>query len=106
MNPDRIIKRLLAAAHAKAAEDGRSAARTAARVAWVKATMAKLRTAQQRAGDAWMRAIRPLPEDHTDEELEGIPEPPEQAELDVLHAMIREVIDQDRWPAHLYWGSL
>lgn len=78
--------------------------RIAARAAWVNEIIAKLRSAQKRADDAWLAAVRALPEDHTDEELEAIPEPPEQAELDAIHAQIDAVIEEDRWPRELYWS--
>lgn len=32
-----------------------------------------------------------------------LPDPPEQAEADRLEKPIRDVIDHDRWPAHLHW---
>lgn len=106
MPPDETIAALLAAAIARAEENARAADRAAARTAWAKDIPARLAAANKRADAAWMRAIDALPEDHTDEELEAIPEPPEQAELDAIHAQIRNVIDHDRWPRHLHWGNL
>lgn len=104
MNRAKAVQSLLAAAHRTAQEEESAAARVAARVAWVKDIMAKLRAAQKRADDAWMRAVRALPEDHTDEELEAIPEPPEQAELDAIRAQVDAVIERDQWPKELYWS--
>jgi hypothetical protein len=104
MNRPTPFQSLLAAAARGAAEDERAAARIAARIAWVKEIMAKLRAAQQRADEAWLRAVGALPEDHSDEELEAIPEPPEQAELDAIRAQVDAVVEQDRWPKELYWS--
>jgi hypothetical protein len=106
MNRPSPFLSLLAAAARGAAEDERAAARIAARVAWVKEVMARLRAAQKRADDAWMRAVCALPEDHSDEELNAIPEPPEQAELDAIRAQVDAVVEEDKWPAHLYWGDV
>ena len=46
------------------------------------------------------------PEDLDDDELEAmnIPDPPEQAELDAIHAEIDAVLEHDRWPKELYWS--
>ena len=68
--------------------------------------MAKLRAAHKRADDAWMAAVRDLPDDDEDEELEAIPEPPEQAELDALRAVVDAVIEEDKWPRELYFGDV
>jgi hypothetical protein len=80
--------------------------RVAARVAWARALLAKLWEAQERCDEAWMRRVRALPDDASEEELEAIPEPPEQAEFDALYAQVRAVIDENRWPRELYSGKL
>ena len=79
--------------------------RKAARVAWVSETVAALRDAHRRLHAAWDRVFDALPEDLDDEELEAmnLPDPPEQAEVDAIHAAISAVIEHDRWPAHLHW---
>ncbi len=68
--------------------------------------MAQLRAAQKRADDAWLAAVGVLPDDHTDEELEAFPEPPEQGELDAIRAQVDAVIEEDKWPRELYFGGV
>ena len=82
--------------------------RAKARIAWVSETIAALRSADERLHAAWCRIFAALPEDIDDEELEAmkLPDPPEQAEVDAIHAAIQDVIKHDRWPAHLYFGGL
>ena len=108
MTPDETLRSLLAAAADVADEQGRAEARVAARIAWVHETIAALKEAQQRVCDAWDRILDALPEDLDEEELEAmdIPDPPEQAELDALHALIDDVRERDLWPKHLYWGDV
>ena len=62
--------------------------------------MAALRLAQRRVFEAWDR----LPDDLDEEELEAIPEPPKQGEVDAIWAELRAVRDHDRWPGHLRWS--
>lgn len=81
--------------------------RVAARVAWVKETMAKWRDAQERCDAAWDRLIAPYA--HLDDEaLEALdlPEPPEEAEVNAIYAQLRAVIDRDEWPRDLYFGGI
>lgn len=82
--------------------------RTAARVAWVKETVAALKDAHQRLFAAWDRVFDALPDDLEDEEVEAmhLPDPPEQAEVDAIYGALQDVIQHDRWPAHLYFGGL
>ena len=49
----------------------------------------------------------PEPEepDDDDDEPEAIP-PPEQADVDAIHAELEEVRDHDRWPKQLHWGDV
>jgi hypothetical protein len=77
-----------------------------ARAAWTKKTVSALRDAQERCDEAWFRLIRSLPEDATDEQVEAVRPPPEQAEVDTLHALIDDVVKYDRWPRELYWGGI
>jgi hypothetical protein len=79
--------------------------RKAARIAWVKKTIAELRAAQRRADKAWERMLARFTDDIADEELEDLPLPAEQAEVDALHADIRAIIDHDRWPRKLHWSQ-
>lgn len=80
--------------------------RVTARVAWVRETMAAWWEAQRKVEQAWDRIFAALPEDLSDEEVEAIPLPPEQAELDAIHAEIRAVIDHDRWPRGLHFKGI
>jgi hypothetical protein len=104
MSAEETIRALLGGAEQAADEEKRAEARRAARLAWVHEAMAALRAAQKKVDDAWTRIFDALPEDLDDEEVEQIPEPPEQTELDALWAEIEAVRDHDRWPRHLYWS--
>jgi hypothetical protein len=77
-----------------------------ARAKWTKRTVAALREAQERCDDAWARLMRELPEDATDDEIGAVQPPPEQAEVDTLHALIDDVVKYDRWPKDLYWSCV
>jgi hypothetical protein len=106
MTPQETIRSLLAAAGEAADEQERAAARIAARVAWVHETMDALIAAHKKVDDAWSRIFEALPEDLDEEEVDAIPPPPEQAELDAILAEVEAVRDHDRWPKHLYFGNL
>lgn len=82
--------------------------RKAARLAWLRETAAAWREANRKVCAAWDRVLDGLPDDLGDEELEALnlPDPPEQREVDALHAQLKAVIDHDRWPRHLYWGDM
>lgn len=103
MTAESTIAALLAAAGEMAGDQARHDSRLAARVAWVKERIADLKAAQQRVFDAWDRIFDELGDDLHDE-LEAIPEPPEQAELDAIHAELDAVREHDRWPRHLHWS--
>ena len=77
-----------------------------ARAAWTRKTVARLRDAQERCDEAWDRLMKALPEDATDDQVDAIKPPPEQAEVDALHALIDDVVQHDRWPKHLYWSCV
>ena len=77
-----------------------------ARAAWTKKTVARLREAQERCDAAWDRLMKALPEDATDDQADAVQPPPEQAEVDALHALIDDVVKYDRWPKHLYWSCV
>lgn len=103
MSAEHTIRALLAGLETADPAEWR---RKSARIAWVKETMAALRAARQKITDAWDRIVAELPEDLSEEELEALPEPPEQAEHDALHAQIRAVIDRDEWPQELHFGGI
>jgi hypothetical protein len=105
MSFENTIRMLLTGARAGDASEWR---RIAARVAWAEEISEKWLAMHRRVDAAWDRIFDALPDDIDDDELEAmhIPEPPEQAELDALHAEIWAVIDHDRWPKHLYFGGV
>lgn len=104
MTPEETIRAFLAAAGHPPGERERAEARIEARVAWVRETLDAWRAAHRRVAEAWNRIFDALPDDLSDEEVEAIPPPPEQAELDALHAQIEAVRDHDKWPRELYWS--
>jgi hypothetical protein len=97
------IRALLEAAEDAAHEQLLHTARITLRKAWAKQRVADFFAAQKRVQEAWKRIFDALPDDLDEEELEAIPEPPEQAEADAIYAEIQGVLDHDRWPRHLYW---
>jgi hypothetical protein len=103
MTPHETVQALLTAATQAAAEDEQSEARKAARAQWASQAVAAFFAAQERVGEAWNRIFDELPDDIDDEELEKLPEPPEQAECDALWAEIEAVRDRDMWPKELHW---
>jgi hypothetical protein len=78
--------------------------RKAARLAWLHQTAAAWQEATRRCDAAWDRNVAALPDDFP-EDVEIDP-PPEQAEVDALHAQLNDVIQKDLWPAHLYFGCI
>ncbi|HEX8523055.1 MAG TPA: hypothetical protein VF669_12430 [Tepidisphaeraceae bacterium] len=106
MTPQETIRALLTEAGQAADEQERAQARIAARIAWVHEAMDALLAAHKKVNDAWDRIFEALPEDMDDEEVDQIPPPPEQAELDAILAEIEAVRDHDRWPRHLHWKNL
>lgn len=106
MSIERTIEALLAGAATAPAWDDRTEARHAARAAWGREVVAALKAAQERVDAAWARRLESLPDDIDDETLDDLPPPPEEAELDAIHAEIAAVRDHDRWPRHLYWGDI
>ncbi len=100
------IQALLASAAQVAGDQDRREARVAARVAWVKERIAALKAAQERADEAWTRIVDALPDDFDEDDLEAGPPPPEQVELDAIHAELDAVRYHDRWPKELHWGDV
>lgn len=103
MTPDETIRALLANAAQATEERERAEARTAARLAWIGKALAAFAAAQDRVHQAWKRKLDTLPDDLDDEELDDLPNPPEQAEADALWSEIEAVRDRDMWPRDLYW---
>jgi hypothetical protein len=104
MSHEDAIKSLLAAAGRAAGEEAGAEARVEARIAWAKQRVADLRAAQDRLTAAWDRILDELGDDRDEEEMERIPDPPEQAEFDAIYAEIQAVREHDRWPKHLHWS--
>ena len=75
--------------------------RTAARVAWIKESIAALREAQRRMDERCLEACDRLSE----EEFERLFDE-EQAKVDAIRAPMDEVIERGVWPRHLYFGGI
>ena len=105
MPAERTIRMLRAGYQARDSAQWR---RHAARLAWVQERLAALSDAQDRLTAAWDRIFGELPDDLDDEELEAmhLPDPPEQAEVDALHAQIDAAMKHDKWPRALYFGGI
>ena len=103
MNRKATIRALLATANQPEIADPAAIERVARRAMWAGKTIAMMREAQHKVTDAWDRIFAALPDDLSEEEVERLPEPPEQAELDALEAEIMAVNHHDRWPKHLHW---
>ena len=104
MPPEDVIRGLLTGGMQAPCDRQAAAERRALRLVWAEATLEQWLAAHKRVQAAWDRIFDALPDDLDDEELEALPEAPEQAELDALHAQIRAVTDHDKWPRHLYWS--
>jgi len=78
-----------------------TADRRAARVAWVRATMATLREAQRDMDRRCDAALDRL----SDDEFEALCDE-EQAKLDAIRAPIDDVVERDLWPRELYFGCV
>lgn len=103
--PDRIAA-LRRAAETAAADHALRASRIAHRQAWAAQAVRDLAAAQDRVTQAWDRALDALDEDADEDAGDALPDPPEQAEVDRLHAEIDAVRTRDLWPRHLYWGDV
>lgn len=107
MTPHQWLRRLEANA-APAPEDPQgTAARIAARILWSRQTIEAMFAAQERVGQAWAEifdALGDAADDLSEEELEALPEPPEQAEVNRLYELIAAVREHDRWPRELHWS--
>jgi len=86
------------------AEDEPADPRKAARHRWVRRSADAWHDARRRCDDAWCELVRDIPEELIDEvEIEP---PPEEAEVAALWAQLNDVIQNDRWPRHLYFGCI
>lgn len=106
MSRKQTIRALLAGTAAPPEDDDRQDERVLARMAWVGKTTTAHRRVQKKVCDAWARIFEQYPDDLDEEELNAIPEPPEQAELNAIEAQISDVLQHDRWPKELYWGGI
>jgi len=106
MTPHETIQSLLTTACCAAAveEKRRIDARQLARAAWITELIATHRAASRKVDAAWDRILEALPENLPDEDLEEIPDPPEQAELGAVQALMDAVREKDMWPRELYWS--
>jgi len=102
----KTLRTLLASAAATAHDQSLIDARRAARAVWAKQAFAAFMEAQARVTDAWERIFDELPDDLSDEEVEALPEPHEQAEAEALYAPIRAILDRDRWPRELHFKDV
>jgi hypothetical protein len=75
--------------------------RVAARTAWVREIMGRLRDAQRAMDDRCTEAVERLSEEDFDCLFDA-----EQAKVDAIRALIDDVIERDLWPRHLYFGGL
>ena len=104
--PSTMVARLLAGTAVRRdrdLEDLRREEMVAARLAWVREVMADYRAARKRLDAAWMKALEPYDDRAEDEPLPELDDPPEQAEVDRLYALIADVNERGIWPRHLYW---
>jgi hypothetical protein len=112
MSIENTIATLRAGAAAAGEDRQRLEARCAARVAWVKQTIAALNAADKAVDEAWDRLLDAMPEgaegadgDEGDGERDPPPLPEEQAR-DAILAVLKGAADRDRWPRELYWGGI
>jgi hypothetical protein len=106
--PRATVARLLAGTAAPtdgAAEDRRVRERQLARMAWSLNRIDALKRANEALFAAWDKLIEPYA-DWDEENIPDIPDPPEQAEVERILGEINDVIDHDRWPAHLHFKAV
>jgi hypothetical protein len=73
---------------------------------WLRLTTMEWLNAQRRAEAAWDALMAEVPDDLSDEELDALPEPPEQAEEDALWQQLDDVVQKDLWPKEMYFGGI
>jgi hypothetical protein len=92
MSAKRTIKALLATAH-------QPADRRAARIAWVKETLAKWREAQDEMDDRCCEAVGRIDEEAFERLCDA-----EQAKVDAIMKAVKDAAERDLWPRELYWS--
>lgn len=81
--------------------------RVRARFAWAEDRIAAMRAAQKALDAAWFRRLDAHPDvDWDDPDAPILPDPPEQAAFDAIHAEIMAAADHDRWPRHLHFPNV
>jgi hypothetical protein len=101
MSAEDSIRMLLMFGDAPGQLGPRAWKRVAARTAWVREIMDAWREAQREMNDRCSEAV-----EHLDEEAFERLCDAEQAKVDAIRALINDVIEHDRWPPELYFGSL
>jgi hypothetical protein len=92
-----------------ALEAERAASQLKARLDWLKSRFARMKALHAALADYWGDYFEAHPEadpDDPDFDEAGLPEPPEQAELETIEAEIEAVRLHDRWPRHLHWPGV
>jgi hypothetical protein len=88
------------------AEAAQTLERSEARLAWLEAQFDEMRRLHDALTDYWGAWADAHHEwDPEDEDSAVAPDPPEQAELEVIEEAIRLVREEDRWPKHLYFAD-
>jgi cobalamin biosynthesis protein CobT len=73
--------------------------RVAARVAWTREMVARLRAAQRAMDDRCCEAVERLSEQDFERLCDA-----EQAKVDAIAALLKAAADRDEWPRELYWS--
>jgi hypothetical protein len=94
MSAKRSIRDLLATAR-------EPADRRAARIAWVKETVAKLREAQRAMDDRCDEAVGRIDEEDFERLCDA-----EEAKVDAFRKPTKDAAERDLWPKALYFGRI
>ena len=82
-------------------------ARLQRRLAWLRSQFDEIERLHDALGDYWGAFFDAHPElDHDDVDESELPDPPEQAELDRIHAAIARIVERDEWPRELYFARV
>ncbi|HEX8622382.1 MAG TPA: hypothetical protein VF718_10450 [Allosphingosinicella sp.] len=77
------------------------------RLAWFRQRFDEFVEMQERAGEAVDRYMDERPEiDWDAEDAPEVPEPPEQAIAQAIHAEVMAAAKEDRWPRHLHFHDV
>ena len=90
---------------AAAAAAERAEARTRARIEWMRGRLERMTELWIWLGRYWADYAEAHPEIDLEDE-HGVPDPPEQAELEAVEAEIAAARDRDIWPRHLYFDEV